>query len=78
MERVILETMGHRNLNTEVAEFADRVPTTENLVVVVAARLNAAWAKLFTTSAARLHKVRIHETKRNIFEVRVDPAQPSE
>lgn len=78
VERVILRVVAHRNLNTEVAEFAALVPTTENLAAVVAARLNAAWAEEFTGCGVRLEMVRIHETKRNIFEVRMDPAPRSE
>ena len=73
--RVILKAVGHRNLNTEMAEFATRVPTTENLAAAVSARLADAWPAAFAGRAARLEMVRIHETKRNIFEVRVDPAQ---
>jgi 6-pyruvoyltetrahydropterin/6-carboxytetrahydropterin synthase len=78
VERVILKAVAHRNLNTEVAEFSMLVPTTENLAAVVAARLAEAWPAAFAARAARLEKVRIHETKRNIFEVRVDPAVRSE
>lgn len=74
VERVILGAVSHRDLNTDVAEFATLVPTTENLAAVVAARLNAAWPTEFTGGTARLEKVRIHETKRNIFEVRVNLA----
>jgi 6-pyruvoyltetrahydropterin/6-carboxytetrahydropterin synthase len=75
VERVILKAAGHRNLNTEMAEFATLVPTSENLAAVVAARLAEAWPAAFAAQPARLEMVRIHETKRNIFEVRVDPAQ---
>lgn len=78
VERVILKAVAHRNLNTEVAEFAALVPTTENLAAVVAARLARAWPTAFGGRAVRLDKVRIHETRRNIFEVRVDPAVRSE
>ncbi len=72
VERVILKAVEHRDLNKEVAEFANLVPTTENLAAVVAARLNSAWPSESAGGMARLEKVRIHETKRNIFEVRVD------
>ncbi len=77
VKRVILEAVGHRDLNTEVAEFATLVPTTENLAAVVAARLSSAWPNEFTGGTARLEKVRIHETRRNIFEVRAEPAARS-
>ncbi len=69
VESVILKAMDRRDLNSQVEEFAALVPTTENLAAVVAARLAAAWPAAFAGAAARLEKVRIHETKRNIFEV---------
>jgi 6-pyruvoyltetrahydropterin/6-carboxytetrahydropterin synthase len=78
VKRVILKVVDRRDLNTQVEEFATRkptlVPTTENLAAVVAARLSAQWAAAFSVPAVRLQMVRIHETERNIFEVRVHPA----
>jgi 6-pyruvoyltetrahydropterin/6-carboxytetrahydropterin synthase len=69
VHNVILSKMNRRNLNTEVEEFAVAVPTTENLAAVVARRLESAWRTAFPGHPARLEKVRIHETKNNIFEV---------
>ncbi len=75
VERVILKIVDHRDLNTQVEEFSDPVrrlvPTTENLAAVVAARLAQQWPAAFRDALARLEMVRIHETERNIFEVRV-------
>jgi len=68
VQRIILKEMDRRDLNTQVAEFAGLVPTTENLAAVVAQRLAAAWPQEFAGASARLDKVRIHETRRNIFE----------
>jgi 6-pyruvoyltetrahydropterin/6-carboxytetrahydropterin synthase len=78
VESVILKAMDRRDLNSQVEEFAALVPTTENLAAVVAARLAAAWPAAFAGAAARLEKVRIHETKRNIFEVRVGRPEAAE
>jgi 6-pyruvoyltetrahydropterin/6-carboxytetrahydropterin synthase len=82
VERVILEAVDHKDLNTQLEEFAALkpilVPTTENLAAVVAARLASEWPAAFPASAARLEKVRIHETERNIFEVRAGPPERSE
>jgi 6-pyruvoyltetrahydropterin/6-carboxytetrahydropterin synthase len=82
VERVILEAVDYRDLNTQVAEFAALapilVPTTENLAAVVAARLAREWPAAFPASTARLEMVRIHETERNIFEVRVSPPERRE
>jgi 6-pyruvoyl-tetrahydropterin synthase len=72
----------YRDLNTQVEEFsalpATLVPTTENLAAVVAARLAREWPAAFPASPAGLEMVRIHETERNIFEVRVYPPERGE
>jgi 6-pyruvoyltetrahydropterin/6-carboxytetrahydropterin synthase len=79
VERVILKVLDYRDLNTQVEEFSTLVPTlvptTENLAAIVVARLSKAWPVAFPGSAARLEMVRIHETGRNIFEVRVGQAE---
>src|ERR1700723_2752078 len=56
MSREVLEAMDHRFLNKEVPEFAHRIPTTENLAIVIWQRLAP---KLKT---AQLHRVRGYET----------------
>jgi 6-pyruvoyltetrahydropterin/6-carboxytetrahydropterin synthase len=82
VERVILEAVDHKDLNTQLEEFAALkpilVPTTENLAAVVAARLAREWPAAFPASAPRLEMLRIHETERNIFEVRAGPPERSE
>ena len=69
VRRTVVEPMAHRNLNVEVREFAALVPTTENLARAAAARIAQAWPLAFPGAAALPEKVRIWETKRNIFEV---------
>jgi 6-pyruvoyltetrahydropterin/6-carboxytetrahydropterin synthase len=78
VESVILKAMDRRDLNSQVEEFGRLVPTTENLAAVVAARLAKAWPAAFAGSAARLEKVRIHETNRNIFEVHLGPPEATD
>jgi 6-pyruvoyltetrahydropterin/6-carboxytetrahydropterin synthase len=56
VNREVLEGLDHRFLNREVPEFLDRIPTTENLAIVIWQRLAA---KL---ELARLHRVRVYET----------------
>lgn len=68
-EEVLLKPFDRRNLNLEVPEFSGLVPTTENLAEVLARRLASAWSRWFGESSARFEKVRIWETRRNIFEV---------
>jgi len=74
VHRVVVEPMDRRDLNRDVPEFARLVPTTENLARVVAARVAAAWPAAFPGSPAIPEKVKIWETKRNIFEVFVTAA----
>ncbi len=63
----ILARFDHRNLNTDIAELAGVVPTTESLAVVIERALAENWAL-----RARLDRVRISETERNIFELEAE------
>ena len=65
----ILRDMDHRNLNEEVPEFANLVPTSENLAVVIEQRLKGKWDDRFSASGPRLHNVSLLETRRNRFDV---------
>ena len=60
----VLARLDHRNLNMDVAELGGVVATTENLAVVIEKALVEGW-----TLPARLDRVRISETERNIFEL---------
>ena len=60
----VLQRFDHRNLNADIAELAGVVPTTENLTVVIGKALAEGW-----TMPARLDRVRVFETERNIFEM---------
>jgi 6-pyruvoyltetrahydropterin/6-carboxytetrahydropterin synthase len=60
----VLARLDHRNLNCDVPELAERVPTTENLASAIEDMLKRSW-KL----PARLAKVRISETAKNTFEL---------
>jgi 6-pyruvoyltetrahydropterin/6-carboxytetrahydropterin synthase len=56
MNREVLDAMDHRFLNKEVPEFAQQIPTTENLAIVI-------WQRLAPKlKAAQLHRVRVYET----------------
>ncbi len=69
VKQQILDAFQMRNLNLDVPEFAALVPTSENVALVVQARLQRAWAAWFPSPWPALEKVRIQETPRNIFEV---------
>lgn len=60
----VLDRFGHSLLNADPA-FAERVPTAENLALVVEAELAPAIAR---ASGARLLRVRLEETRKNSFE----------
>jgi 6-pyruvoyltetrahydropterin/6-carboxytetrahydropterin synthase len=65
--RQVIDRLDHKNLNADVPELAGAVPTTENLASAIRQTLIKSW-----TLPARLKRVRISETDRNIFELEAD------
>lgn len=55
LNREVMDAMDHRYLNKEVPEFAERVPTTENVAIAIWQRIEP---KL---QVAKLHRVRVYE-----------------
>jgi 6-pyruvoyltetrahydropterin/6-carboxytetrahydropterin synthase len=68
VEACILREFRHSNLNRDIKEFADLVPTSENVAVIVERRLSAAWHRTFAGAWPMLEKIRLFETGRNIVE----------
>lgn len=66
VEENVVEAFDHKNLNQEIAEFRERVPTTENLCAEVFRRLRS-------FPLAKLERVRIEETSKNSFEIVAEP-----
>jgi 6-pyruvoyltetrahydropterin/6-carboxytetrahydropterin synthase len=66
VEREVLEPFDHKYLNEEIAEFRQRVPTTENVCIEIFNRL-----RRFPN--ARLERVRVEETGLNSFEYLGEP-----
>jgi 6-pyruvoyltetrahydropterin/6-carboxytetrahydropterin synthase len=60
----VLARLGHHLLNDD-EWFSRRVPTAENIALVIEEQLSEAVA---AESQARVVRVRLHETRRNIFE----------
>jgi len=60
MNREVVDAMDHRHLNKEVPEFANQIPTTENLAIVIWKRLQS------RLQVAKLHRVRVYESQ-NLF-----------
>lgn len=70
IETVILRIFSHRNLNSDLACFANRVPTTENVVQAIADLLEKEWGAWFEgRPEARLAAIHVQETERNSFEM---------
>lgn len=61
VEEEVLTPLDHRNLNTDVPEFQEQNPTSENLAVVI-------WERICPEVGDALHKVKVQETPRNFFE----------
>ena len=55
MEREVVAVYDHRHLNKEVPEFAEAIPTTENIAIAIWNRLDG------KIPDARLHRVRVYE-----------------
>jgi 6-pyruvoyltetrahydropterin/6-carboxytetrahydropterin synthase len=70
IEAVILRAFSHRNLNSDLACFANIVPTTENVVQAIAGLLDRKWDAWFEgVPGARLAVIHVQETERNGFEM---------
>jgi len=65
----VVQQFDHRYFNVNVSEFAELVPTSENIIRVIEGRLHARWTDVFPGAAPRLHTIRLQETKRNRFEL---------
>ena len=69
VQKEIVSRYDHRNLNEEVEELSSVVPTTEVVSAAIHARLDAYWPDQLPA----LDRVRIWETRNNIFEVSKEP-----
>ncbi|MGA8593719.1 MAG: 6-carboxytetrahydropterin synthase [Bryobacteraceae bacterium] len=69
VETRILSRFRNKNINLDVPEFEHIVPTTENLALVIANRLNSEWPLGREPDGRNLTRVYLQETGRNSFEV---------
>jgi 6-pyruvoyltetrahydropterin/6-carboxytetrahydropterin synthase len=65
----VLRDFDHRYFNADVRDFAELVPTSENIIRVIEHRLKACWNTSFPGAWPRLDKIRLQETKRNSFQL---------
>lgn len=59
IERDVMAAYDHRHLNLEVPEFANTIPTTENIAIATWRRLEPA---VSSAGGAQLSRVRVYET----------------
>ncbi len=71
----VVSPFHHKYMNADVPEFRETVPTTENLAVAIARRLEESWKDAFPGEWPALHSIRIRETDRNIFELLISSPQ---
>jgi 6-pyruvoyltetrahydropterin/6-carboxytetrahydropterin synthase len=69
VEAEVLSKLRHRDLNTEATELSGLVPTSENLAAGIVRMLETSWRRTFPDGRPALDRVRIHETRRNLFEI---------
>ena len=71
VEETILELFASRNMNRDVPQFERLVPTTENVLLVIAELLEQHWSSYLRGTLAQLHRVHLQETDRNGFELQL-------
>jgi 6-pyruvoyltetrahydropterin/6-carboxytetrahydropterin synthase len=64
----VLGPFDHRDMNSDINDFLEIVPTTENLAIAVERRLRSGWDTRF--GRTQLKRVFIQETAKNSFELR--------
>ena len=67
----VLRDFDHKYFNADVGDFQELVPTSENILGVVEKRLKSEWVRTFPGEWPRLEKIRLRETRRNQFELKV-------
>ncbi len=63
----VVRDFDHKYFNADVGEFKTLVPTSENIIRVVEDRLNRQWRAVFPGEWPRLERIRLRETRRNVF-----------
>jgi 6-pyruvoyltetrahydropterin/6-carboxytetrahydropterin synthase len=66
---LVLNAFEHRNMNREIPDLGGKVPTTEVVAEVIERRLLEGWPEFFPGDEPVLARVRIYETRNNVFEV---------
>lgn len=68
VDEKVLRLIAFRNINVDVPQFANLVPTTENLTVVISDVLQQSWTD-YIPGSVNLTRIHVQETDRNGFEL---------
>lgn len=71
VNEAVMPRIDRKDMNGAVEEFANLTPTTENLARVIGDWLSAAWPRHFPNGEPSLRRIRLQETGRNTFELRM-------
>jgi 6-pyruvoyltetrahydropterin/6-carboxytetrahydropterin synthase len=66
VQRCVVDVYDHKDLNLDVPDFRESVPTTENLALAIRRRLQSGWSDALP--GVELAGIRMEETPRNSFE----------
>ena len=65
----VLNRFANRNINMDLPEFRQLIPTTENIAIVIAKMLADGWTAEFGAAGAKLIGIHVQETDRNGFDL---------
>lgn len=68
VQETVIERFDHKNLNVEIPEFRDQVPTSEVLLMEIRRLLAERWPREAALAGTRISRLRLQETGKNFFE----------
>ena len=72
IEKNVLRIFSHSNMNVDIPQLANMVPTTENVAAAIADMVEEQWPAYFANeSETRLSEVHLQETDRNGFAIHI-------
>jgi 6-pyruvoyltetrahydropterin/6-carboxytetrahydropterin synthase len=70
VQECVLCLFSDRNINLDIPQFQELVPTTENIAKIISELLCRDWSS-YITGSSRLSRVHVQETDRNGFEIEI-------
>jgi len=68
VQETVIERFDHKNLNAEISEFREQVPTSEVLLLEIHRLLVERWPREANLAGTRISRLRLQETGKNFFE----------